>query len=64
MPSKKYWPTRKWGVNIVTLTAGLLTMWATTGTWDVEETVGLISLGATAMTTYLIPNDPSNTNSP
>jgi hypothetical protein len=48
-------PTRKWFVNVATLAATLLTSWATTG-WDTTETVGLISLGLAAVTTYFTPN--------
>jgi hypothetical protein len=39
-------------------------MYLTTGTWDVEESVSAVGILVTAVTTYLIPNDPSNTNSP
>lgn len=62
--NSKYLPTRKWIVNQVTLTAGLLTMWVVSGTWDQEESLALITLGATALTTYFIPNNPDNANSP
>lgn len=51
-------PSRKWLVAQVTAIGALLTMWATTGTWDQEETVALIGLFVQAVSTYLIPNDP------
>jgi hypothetical protein len=51
-------PTRKWIANQITGLAAVLTMWATTGSWDVEETVALIGLLSQAGVTYLIPNDP------
>ncbi len=49
-------PTRKWAVTQITAVAALLTMWATTGGWDQEETVGLIGLVAQAAIGYLTPN--------
>lgn len=57
-------PTRKWFVSVVTAVTGLLIMWVTSGSWDQEETVGLITLVSGSIATYLIPNDPANTNSP
>lgn len=62
--AKKSWmPTRKWGVNVITLLGALLTSGVTTG-WDTTEWTLLIALGVTAGTTYLVPNSPDNTNSP
>lgn len=49
-------PTRKWAVARITALSGLLIMWTTTGTWDVEETVGLITLLTEAGISYLTPN--------
>ncbi len=57
-------PTRKWGVNVVTGLGALATMYFTSGTWDVEESISAVGLAVAAISTYLIPNDPSNTNSP
>lgn len=59
-----YLPTRKWAVNVGALFTGLFLMWVTTGEWNQEESVSLITLLSTAFATYMIPNDPSNTNSP
>ena len=51
-------PTNKWLAARVTGLAGLLTMWATTGSWDTEETVALIALCSEAAISYLTPNRP------
>lgn len=52
-------PSRKWIAAQVAAIGALLTMWATTGSWDQEETVALIGWFVQAATTYLIPNDPT-----
>ena len=57
-------PTRKWGVNVITLASALALMYVSTGSWDQEESVALIGLITTALTTYLVPNSPDNANSP
>lgn len=49
-------PSRKWFATQVTAIAGLLTMWATTGGWNQEETVALIALVSQAAIGYLTPN--------
>lgn len=49
-------PSRKWIVARITATAALLTMWATTGTWDVEETIALIGLVSEGAISYYTPN--------
>lgn len=54
-------PTRKWIAARVTGLAAVLTMWATTGTWDTEETIALIGLLTEAAISYLTPNNPSDT---
>lgn len=51
-------PTNKWLVTQITASAALLTMLATTGSWDLEETVGLIGLVSQAAIGYLMPNTP------
>lgn len=62
--AKTSWlPTRKWGVNVITLLGAVLTSGVTTG-WDTTEWTLLIALGVTSATTYLIPNAPDNANSP
>lgn len=48
---------RKWGVRTITGLAGILVMWATTGSWDTEETVALITWGAAASSSFLVPPD-------
>jgi hypothetical protein len=52
-------PTRKWWATQVTALAALAVMWATTGTWDTEETVGAIGLVSQAAISWLVPNDPT-----
>jgi hypothetical protein len=49
-------PSRKWFVAQVTLGA-LATMWATTGTWDQEETVAAIGLVVAAFSSWAVPNE-------
>lgn len=52
-------PSKKWFVSRVTAVTGLLTMWATTGTWDLEETIATITLVSAAILAWLVPNDES-----
>ena len=60
----KYVPSRKWGVSTVGGIGSVLIMWATTGTFDTEETVAAITLAVTALTVYLTPNASGNPNEP
>lgn len=53
-------PSRKWIVRTVTAVGGLLTTWATTGTWDTEETVFAITVVVGAFNSYVIPNETEN----
>jgi hypothetical protein len=55
-------PSNKWLAARVTGIAGVLTMWATTGSWDTEETVALIALCSEAAISYLTPNRPPIVN--
>lgn len=50
-------PTNKWKAARIVAVAALLTMWATTGSWDTEETVGLIGLLSEAGVAYYTPNE-------
>jgi hypothetical protein len=53
-------PSRKWFVAQVTALGALATMWATTGTWDQEETVAAIGLVVAAFSSWAVPNtDPA-----
>lgn len=52
-------PTRKWIAARIVGVVGVLTMWATTGTWDVEETVALLALVSEGTLSWLTPNDPT-----
>lgn len=56
-PKGTLWPTRKWWVATATFVAGILTMWATTGSWDQEETVALIAGALQAFNSWLVPNE-------
>lgn len=51
-------PTNKWIAARVTGVAALLTMWATTGTWDTEETVAAIGLLSEGAISWLTKNYP------
>lgn len=56
--AKKSWvPTQKWIVTQVTALAALATMWATTGSWDTEETIAAIGLVSQALAGYFKSND-------
>jgi len=55
-PVTTWVPSRKWAVNVVTTLVGIAIMFVTTGAWDVEESVALLTLVGAASTTYLIPN--------
>ena len=57
-------PTRKWIVTQITAAAALLTMWVTTGSWDVEETVGLIGLLSQAAISYATPARSTDADAP
>lgn len=52
-------PSRKWFVAQVTALGALATMWATTGSWDQEETVAAIGLVVAAFSSWAVPNDTS-----
>lgn len=56
-------PTRKWWVAQVTALTGIAIMAITTNSWDQEESIAAITWFAGAFSTWLIPNDPTNTNS-
>lgn len=53
---KSWFPTKKWIVTQIAAAAAVATMWATTGSWDTEETVALIGLITQAAAAYLTPN--------
>lgn len=50
-------PSRKWFTARVTALAGLATMWATTGSWDTEETLMAITVVSAAALAYRVKND-------
>lgn len=54
--------SNKWIVARITAATALVMMWATTGSWDFEETIGLIGLVSEAATAYLTPNRPPLVN--
>lgn len=47
--------SRKWWASRVTALTGLLTMWVTTGTWDTEESVMLLTIASAAALSWLVP---------
>lgn len=49
-------PSRKWVAARITALAGVLIMWVTTGGWDAEESVALITLVSESAVAYLVPN--------
>lgn len=50
-------PTRKWWVTQVTALAALATMYLTTGSWDIEESVAAVGLVSQAAIAWLVPNE-------
>jgi hypothetical protein len=52
-------PTRKWLAARITAVSGLLIMLATTGSWDLEETVALITILTEGSISWLVPNLPA-----
>lgn len=52
-------PTRKWWAAQVTAATALAIMWATTGSWDQEETISAIGLASQALLSWLVPNTPA-----
>jgi hypothetical protein len=56
-------PSRKWAASTIGAIGTLAIMYLTTGTWDVEESVGAVTLTVTALTTYLV-SDTSVTQPP
>lgn len=57
-PNNNALPTRKWVAARVTALTGLAIMWATTGSWDLEETIAAITLVSESTLSYLTPNRP------
>lgn len=59
---KNSWkPTRKWIARTIVGLIGVATMYVTTGTWDTEESLAILTLVAGASTSYLLPNAEDNT---
>jgi hypothetical protein len=52
-------PSRKWIARTIVALGGLATSWATTGSWDQEETVMAITVAVAAAVSYLLPNADS-----
>jgi hypothetical protein len=57
-------PSRKWFAAQVTALSALAVMWATTGSWDQEETIAAIGVVSQALLAYLVPNDPQQAERP
>jgi hypothetical protein len=47
--------SRKWWASRVTALTGLVTMWITTGSWDTEESVMLLTIVSAAAISWLVP---------
>lgn len=50
-------PSRKWFAARVIAVTGLVTMWLSTGSWDTEESIALVSLVSAGAVAYLTPNE-------
>jgi phage portal protein BeeE len=55
-PKATWVPSRKWGVLQIASAVGLATMYITSGSWDQEESIALVTWLGAAASTYLIPN--------
>ena len=49
-------PSRKWFAARVVAVTALAVMWATTGSWDLEETVAGIGIVSEGLLSWLVPN--------
>lgn len=57
----RWWiPTRKWLAARITALTGVLTMWASTGSWDAEETVAALTFVSAAAVAWLTRNDKTD----
>ena len=56
---KSWLPTRKWLFGVVTAAAAFLVTWISAGEFNKEIKIALVGLGASAVVSYLVPN---NTN--
>ena len=52
-------PTRKWWAALITGAGGIAVMALSTGSWDIEESIALVTLLTERSVAYLVPNDPS-----
>jgi len=59
-----WWPTRKWAVSTFGGIITVLTLWVTSGNWNQEENLLVLTLASTAFGTYMIPNSAKNQDSP
>ena len=57
-PNTNAFPTRKWMAARIIALGALATMWATTGSFDQEETIAAIGIFVEAGVSYLTPNQP------
>lgn len=54
-------PSRKWIARTIVALGGLAIMALTTGSWDAEESIALVTLIVGAATSYLLPNADDST---
>ncbi len=50
------WPSRKWWAARVTALTTLAITWATSGSWDLEETLFAIGIVSAGFLSWLLPN--------
>jgi hypothetical protein len=48
---------RKWGARTIVALGGIATMYFTTGGWDTEESIALVTAIVGAATSFLVPPD-------
>ena len=54
---KSWLPTRKWLFGVVTAAAAFLVTWISAGEFNKEIKIALVGLAASALTSYLVPNN-------
>jgi hypothetical protein len=55
--NKSWWPTRKWIAGVVTAIAAFFINWINAGEFSKEIAIGLVGLVASAIVSYLVPNE-------
>jgi len=55
--TKPLLPTRKWFAGVTTATAAFLVNWISAGHFNKEIKIALVGLAASAVVSYLVPNE-------